>query len=340
MKRAVVIGKFYPFHKGHSFLIDSALSQADEVTILVCDSPAYVIPATLRQSWIKHIHPKATVRIITDINDDDNSEAWAQHTLDFLGYAPDLVFTSEDYGKEYARLMKATHVMVDHDRQHIPVSGTRIRSDIRKEWAFLHPVVRADLAYRIVIVGAESTGTTTLSQDLAQALNVPWVPEYGRLYSEAFTNAEHEWVDHEFEHIGATQQSFEREVAQNSQGMIICDTNAFATTIWQHRYMGHHTDAVTAIGDRDIVDLYILTGDEIPFVQDGIRDGEHIRHDMHQTFLKALENQTIPFIVVSGSKEQRLKESLEAIDTHLTSRSFTEVFARRAVHSSPAAQLQ
>jgi hypothetical protein len=51
--------------------------------------------------------------------------------------------------------------------------------------------------------------------------------------------------------------------------VLICDTNAFATVLWHRRYMGHHSQAVAEIARRARCDLYFLTGDEIPFVQDG-----------------------------------------------------------------------
>lgn len=313
MIRGIVIGKFYPPHLGHSFLINYAIDHSDELTVLICDSPAYTIPAQVRQRWLQKIHPSATVKIIPDIHDDDNSEAWARHTVAFLGYTPDIVFSSEEYGDPYAQFMGCKHIAVDKARVTVPISATRIRADLLKEWEFLHPVVKGDLARRIVVVGAESTGTTTLAQDIANALRVPWVPEYGRLYSEAFMFTNHVWTDEEFTHIARQQQAMEKHVASQSGGVIVCDTNAFATTLWQERYMGSITKEVQAIADRDIVTLYIVTGDEIPFVQDGTRDGEHIRHDMHQRFIELLAKQAVPVIVVAGSKDERMQQALRGI---------------------------
>ena len=313
MNRAIVIGKFYPPHKGHHYLINYALKHADAVTVLVCDSPAYGIPAETRRRWLQTIHPTANVLIIPDLDDDDNSEAWAQHTIQFLGYAPDTVFSSEKYGITYAKYMHTKHVMVDHKRSHVPISATRIRNNMLEEWDYLDDVVKADVALRIVVVGAESTGTTTLSKALAEKFHTPWVPEYGRLYSEAFEFTPHEWTNAEFTHIAQTQQQFEKQAAITSQGVVVCDTNAFATTIWQDRYMGAITKDVAVIAKNDKATLYILTGDEIPFVQDGLRDGEHIRHHMHQRFIKELRLLNVPYILVTGSKEIRLETAFKAV---------------------------
>jgi HTH-type transcriptional repressor of NAD biosynthesis genes len=328
MIRGIVIGKFYPPHKGHEYLINYALARVDSLTVLVCDSLQYTISAQRRQQWLQKIHPRAHVIIIPDINDDDNSEAWAKHTLEFLGYTPDYVFSSENYGKSYAHFMKTQHTMVDQKRIHVPISATRVRNNVLQEWPYLHEVVRKDLAIRIVVLGAESTGTTALAKDLGERFKAPWVPEYGRLYSESFSHTKHTWTDDEFIHIAHTQQVLENQVAVSSGGILFCDTNASTTVAWQERYMSHTTKEVLNIADKDIVDLYIVTGDEIPFVQDGTRDGEHIRHKMHQHFLEVLQNQVIPFIVVTGSEKDRCTKATKAINELLKQGIFAQSTAR------------
>ena len=60
-------------------------------------------------------------------------------------------------------------------------------------------------------------------------------------------------------------------------------------------------------------DLYLLTGDEIPFVQDGLRDGEHIRHEMHRWFEDALRQQTAPWQLLRGSPELSVQMAMDAI---------------------------
>ena len=328
MTRGLVIGKFYPPHKGHSYLIEYAIRHSDEVDVLICDSPRYEITAAQRKEWLQTIHPNATIHIIPDLDDDDNSEAWAQHTISFLGRAPDVVFSSEDYGIAYAKYMNARHHMVDRERLIVPTSGTRVRKNRIEEWRYIHPVVQRDVALRIVIVGAESTGTTTLAHDLATRLNVPWVPEYGRLYSEGMLPSSHEWTDEDFEHIATMQQSIENRYAEQSDGMIICDTNATATEVWQQRYMGHTTSDVHAIASQDQVDLYIITGDEIPFVQDGTRDGELIRHDMHEDFITHIQSTNVPYILVKGDPNVRLQIALETV-RNLDLRDFQRFSSKR-----------
>lgn len=310
--RGVVIGKFYPPHLGHNYLIDTALRNCENVDVLVVDSPDYHIDPEKRRDWLQRHHPSATVRIIPDIGKDDDSEAWALHTIKFLGRVPDVVYASMDYAGPWARAMGCKHVEVDTPRVHIPISGTEIRKDILKSWDFLSDETKAGLAVRIVIVGAESTGTTTLSRDLAEALTAPWVPEIGRYYTESILTTKYEWRDEDFYRIGKLQQQYENEVASRSDGIVVCDTNSVATELWQRRYMGHTTAAMKRIAGQDKADLYIITGDEIPFVQDGIRDGEHLRHKMHKWFLAHIKKTGIPYVVVRGTRSERLGAALEA----------------------------
>jgi NadR type nicotinamide-nucleotide adenylyltransferase len=74
--------------------------------------------------------------------------------------------------------------MVDRARAAVPVSGTLIRSDPLAYLEFLEPCVRAYFVRRVVLIGAESTGKTTLAQQLAERFNTTWVPEYGRVHWE------------------------------------------------------------------------------------------------------------------------------------------------------------
>ena len=71
--------------------------------------------------------PQAEVIVVPDIGYDDDSLRWAAYTREFLGAAPDVVFTSEAYGDTYARLLGARHVSVDAARTAAPVSGTAVR---------------------------------------------------------------------------------------------------------------------------------------------------------------------------------------------------------------------
>jgi HTH-type transcriptional regulator, transcriptional repressor of NAD biosynthesis genes len=137
-----IVGKFYPPHRGHKHLIDSARRQVDHLVVMVAHHPSQVIPGELRKAWLERIHPDCDIRLVPDELEDD-SRRWAEFTIDYLGRAPDVVFTSEAYGWEFARHMGSRHMMIDHARSTVPISGTKVRSAPLDHLEWLEPCVRA-----------------------------------------------------------------------------------------------------------------------------------------------------------------------------------------------------
>lgn len=336
MTLGFVVGKFYPPHRGHKHLIDTARRGCDRLIVMLPHHPSQKIPGELRKQWLEEIHPDCEIHLVPDELDDD-SEQWARFTVDYLGRAPDVVFSSEDYGPPFAAFMGCRHVMVDRDRVAFPVSGTAVRSSPLDHLEFLEPCVRAYFVRRVVLIGAESTGKTTLARMLADRYETVWVPEYGREYWEtikvgddAREEAERaaregraayeepvEWTSGEFRLIAAEQQRREEQAARVANRVLVCDTNAFATGTWHERYLGHRDAEVDAIGRDERADLYLLAEPDFPFVQDGWRDGEAIRDWMHARFEEQLAALPTPVVHLRGSLDARMADATAAIDTLL-----------------------
>lgn len=315
--RGLVIGKFYPPHRGHKLLIDTATAAVDEVHVIVCERPGEDPPATLRAAWLREIHPTATVWRIDDRYDADDSAVWAENSRQLLGFTPEVVFTSEAYGDRFAACLGCKHVLVDQARTAVPVSGTAIRANPLGCWGYLVPPVRGYYAKRVVLIGAESTGKTTLASDLAAALGTSWVPEYGREYWEhkMARGEPNTWRTEEFAAIAREQCRREDAAARLCNRVLVCDTDAFATRVWHQRYMGAWSPIVDAIAaEHRRPDLYLLTDVDTPFEQDGTRDGEHIREWMHQTLVEQLIAHRRPFIEVKGSPDQRVAIAAAAVE--------------------------
>lgn len=320
--KGLVIGKFYPPHRGHEYLIRHASKNCDSLVVVVCDLPSQKIPASVRVRMLKTIFPKINIISVPDIGKDEDSFAWAQYTKQFLGYTPDMVFTSENYGDLYSKYLGAEHVKLDLNRYKYPISATKIRSDVLGNIEWINKKIRKYFIPKVVVLGAESTGTTTLARDLAAHYKTYDVLEYGRFYSEIKLNSEKEWKSSEFANISRMQNNLENKFIQNAAPVLICDTNSFATELWHERYMGKMSKYLRTISESMLTpDLYILTGDEIPFVQDGTRDGEHIRHTMHLRFLEELQSRGYNYLLVTGSKEERLSLAISAIDKVIKSKS-------------------
>jgi HTH-type transcriptional repressor of NAD biosynthesis genes len=310
----LVIGKFLPPHLGHQSLIDRAVRECARVTVIICGRPADPIPGPRRQAWLQELYPQSQTLLIDDHYDPDDSQVWAENVVCWLGQPPDVVFTSEDYGERFANHLGCRHISVDRTRTLVPCSGTAIRNDPFTNWEFLSPPVRSWYARRVCVVGAESTGTTTLAHALADLYGTNWVPEFGREYSELkLTRGDLQWRSDEFLQIAREQNRREEAASRQANRLLICDTNSCATFLWHRRYLGFDSDELRAVGDAQRCDLYILTGDDIPFIQDGTRDGEHVRHDMHLWFQTELQGQSVPWLEVRGPHSERLRAADIAI---------------------------
>lgn len=181
-----------------------------------------------------------------------------------------------------------------------------------------------DRPLRVVLIGAESTGKTTLAIELAKHYDTIWVAEYGRenwqekLAAQSLKGGDiPDWTDENFIHIAQEQQRRENAAAARANRVLICDTNAFATGTWYERYAGKRHLQVDAIGNQDIVDLYLIPTPEVPFVQDGVRDGEAIRGWMHDRFVSLIEEAGIPYTLITGTWEGRVDQAIAAINALL-----------------------
>jgi HTH-type transcriptional regulator, transcriptional repressor of NAD biosynthesis genes len=183
-------------------------------------------------------------------------------------------------------------------------------------WDRLTPAVRAWFVRRVVVVGAESTGTTTLARDLAANYGTGWVPEYGReltvrKVAVAGSIAAVVWTPGDFVEVARAQNAAEDAAARESGPVLVCDTDARATAVWQERYLGAVSPEVHGYARRP--DLYLLTDHAgVPFEDDGLRDGEHVRAWMTGRFREVLDG--LPVVELTGSREARLATAVQAVD--------------------------
>jgi HTH-type transcriptional repressor of NAD biosynthesis genes len=335
----LIVGKFYPPHAGHHALIDAAAAACDRVTVVVAPASTESIPLELRLRWLRETHG-TNVRFV-GVHDDHPVDyadpvAWDLHTAVFQAAAGtdrvDAVFSSEAYGEELARRFRARAVTVDLDRVEVPVSGTAVRADPPAHWDLLGPGVRAWLTRRVVVLGAESSGTTTMARALARHYRLRggvwagtgWVPEFGReltarklarlrLADPAAAVDDVTWDRDDFVLVAATQNEQEDQAARDGSPILFGDTDALATTVWEERYLGSGSAEVAALVRAPA--LYLLTDDAgVPFVDDGLRDGEAVRSWMTGRFREVLAAQSAPWELLSGDYATRLRAAVGACD--------------------------
>lgn len=319
-QRGLVVGKFSPPHMGHHYLIDTAMSQSKQLWLLVVDSPVGEpqLDADKRVEILSELHPGAIVKVMPDLLIDDNSEYWAEYTREYLGFTPDAVFTSEQYGEPWAEALGCDHVQVDKARNKFSISGTQVRRDPLNNLEWVKPVTRSHLVKRICVVGAESTGTTTLANALGEHYETVVVPEFGRVRDERHmveTGKPYDWPTEDFYYTATVQQAIEDRLAREANKVLVCDTDAIATHIWHYRYLGYFNNMVgTKAMSRDY-DLYIVTSPYgVEPEDDGFRFEMERREEMHGMFLDILSNNYRRYIVVEGAHEERMNQATRAID--------------------------
>ena len=191
---------------------------------------------------------------------------------------------------------------VDPGRRIVPVSGTAIRAAPLAHWAHLPPPVRAHYARRVCIVGAESTGKSTLAAALASHYQTTLVPEYARTYLEALGRAP---VASDMPVIATNQLASEDVLARSCNRVLICDTDVRITRLWSDALFGA-CDPVISQLERGY-DLTIATGPDVPFEPDPIRYLPEQREAFHARI-------DFADLVVTGDREARLRAACVAID--------------------------
>jgi HTH-type transcriptional repressor of NAD biosynthesis genes len=315
LRLGVTIGKFLPFHSGHRHLIEVAAAQVAHLVVIVAEHPEQSISGDARARWIREEHPDVEVLVTADDLPEEPGP-WAARTLELLGgRVPDVAFTSEDYGDEWARLMGCAHRAVDVARMRFAVSGTMLREDLDGRWELLAPSTRAGLARRVVIAGAESTGKTTLAAALARRFATVWVPEVGRQYWEGrrFVEAS-SWDEREFVAIVAGQVTLEDALARLAQRIVIADTDALVTCVWAWRYLGRVPDTLLKLASVRAPDITLVCAPDIPWEQDGTRESLTERERMHELTVTLAHRVGRPFVVVSGAGEERTESAVRAIE--------------------------
>jgi HTH-type transcriptional repressor of NAD biosynthesis genes len=321
MTTALMLGKFLPPHAGHTYLAETARQHAEEVIVCLLAHPEEPIPVEVRHAWLEEILPWATVRsgVAThpiDYDDPAVYDLWAATIKDVIERdGVDILLTSEPaYGDKTAVRLGARHLLVDPDRTAVPVSGTAIRADPFANWRYLAPCVRAWYVKRVSLLGAESTGTTTLAERLAREFDTVSNPEYGREYGAPKDARGEPWTSEEFVHIAHVQQAREDAAARVANRILFCDTDVLATALWHEHYMGYRSAEVEALAWSRRYDLTFVTAADIPWEDDGTRNSDAQRQRMQRRFEELLAFRPEPVIEVRGSVEERTRTAILAIE--------------------------
>jgi NadR type nicotinamide-nucleotide adenylyltransferase len=328
----LVVGKFAPLHRGHEWLVAQAAQQCDRLLVLSYTKPEFArCGPGLRRRWLAQRFPQHECHVIDDAwlaarcavrgiawqalppNDapDAVQQRWLAWLLcEVLQQAPDAMFASEPYVQACAQVLSEAlgrpvqPVLVDAQRRHVPISAGAIRRDPVAGAEWLSPEVRASHVQRVLLLGGESSGKTTLAAALAAADGTAWVPEYGRELWEARGGR---LVEADMLAIAREQVAREEQLALQARGRLYCDTSPLTTLGYSLWMFGRAEAALRELAQRPY-DAIVLCAPDFGFVQDGTRRDEGFRFRQHDWYREELADRGWAWFEVSGGVDERVAQ--------------------------------
>ena len=339
----LVVGKFCPLHKGHEYVIQTALDQCERVIVISYTSEDYAgCSALTREKWLRTMmvdQSRLDIHVVDHLiymqdsaPDDVHRRFCAQYVLETIGSTVQAVFTSEAYGPGFAEYLSnyfssslntpiaVDHVMVDQNRKKFSISGTVLRDELAvnnyRSTLWLSPNVQRSFVRKILFLGGESTGKTTISTAVAKLLNTKVVEEYGRmLYDQRGGKLMYE----DMQRIAETQLKREHSasIVLTPNQYMLCDTSPLTTSFYSKEWFSRVSPALTDIvwdSDHSYHKVYLCAPD-FPMVQDGTRQDEEFRNKGHTFYIAHLAGAGVDYTLLTGT----LQDKIDKVISDLTS---------------------
>ncbi|MBN3581399.1 ATP-binding protein [Algoriphagus aestuarii] len=169
---------------------------------------------------------------------------------------------------------------------------------------------------RILILGPESTGKSTLASDLSTHYNEPWVPEYAREFLDQLgRNYDYE----DLLEIARGQVGIEDQLALEAEKFLFCDTDLRVIHIWSEHRFGKTDPWVLDQIQKRAYSLILLTDTDMPWEPDPLREYPELemRQYFFEKYLTLAKVSGFPYEVVSGNESSRLKQAINHINKYL-----------------------
>jgi NadR type nicotinamide-nucleotide adenylyltransferase len=168
-------------------------------------------------------------------------------------------------------------------------------------------------ARRVAILGAESSGKSTLAEALAAHYRTVWVPEYLREFVDTLGRVPFE---HDQFGIARTQREREDAAAAQATGWLFCDTTPLMTALYSRVYWGRVDAELARLDARHDYAHTFVTAPDTPWEPDGLqRESEEVRQMVHRMLLETLEARGIAYVLLEGGLVQRLRRVEELLAT-------------------------
>lgn len=342
MVTGFTLGRFLPLTKGHEFMLRMAWANCDHLVVALGDSVKDCFTYQMRYKWVHNYLnslPKVSGKSWTIIHDPDYDrpvsmdpsgtitddafwEFWMSQNESALRQT-DIVFTSDRYGQEIANQInqrwrvgnskKAKWWPVDPDRELFPISGTMFRTAPFKNFSMVSDEAKPDVSMTVAVLGAESTGKSTMVKKLAKHFETSYAPEWGRIISEA----QPDLTMDDFDHIVWMQQSMIQN-AQLSGGFVnFTDTEAVITSLFAPIYLNEECKYARACAEKQpTIDHYLVLFPSVPRVQDGTRVlDDTARLEFHDRLVDRLAELGKPYtMIVSEGYDDRFNEATKLVE--------------------------
>ena len=164
---------------------------------------------------------------------------------------------------------------------------------------------------RIGVIGAESTGKSTLCRLLSERYGYRWIKEYARTYVENLTRP-YIWDD--VLHI-ARQQISELHASYN-EPVVLYDTDLIVTKVWMQHVYGRVAPEVQRAIQEQPMDLYLILTPDIAAQPDPVRENLDKREYFFDWYIREVQQTKRPYYLISGEGEARIQAAAEAITNY------------------------
>lgn len=169
---------------------------------------------------------------------------------------------------------------------------------------------------KVVVIGPESTGKSTLSQALAKELGTVWVPEFARSYLEQLPQP---YTEDDLLAIAKGQVASEDALAAKANNILICDTDLYVLKVWSEHKYGRCDKWILEEIARRKYDLYLLTYIDVIWEDDPLREhgGLEMRHYFYEVYKDIVQQSGVNWAAIQGNETERLQQALQAINTFI-----------------------
>lgn len=321
-------GSFNPLHLGHVRCIIQAANQCEELIVVISEGiNRDEIDIRVRYRWVyqltKHI---GNVRLFVLQDTAKTKEAYTEEywlkdagkVKEFAGKKLDAVFCGSDYDNNsfWAKCYpEAETIYLQRDE----ISSTKLRENVMAHWEWLPKVARPYYAKKVLLIGGESTGKSTLTINLANYYNTNYLEEVGRDISER-SGTDMLMLPEDFTDILLIHKVREREALLHSNKVLFEDTDCLITKFYIQFLEGKdkavNEKLADAISQLNNYDLILFLEPDVRFVQDGDRspviasDREHYSNKIKELYKEREYN----IEIISGDYQERFSQSVRLID--------------------------